>query len=100
MNASTLFGGGECPQHHGQKRDPEVTPETCDAIGEKSQVILVVAPKNGQIEVNGCSCGDNLLSPPTLYNRSPGGHLVSHLHTTATSLREPFFRSTSIVAIS
>ena len=31
----------ECPQHHGHKGDPEVTPGTCGAIGEKAQVILV-----------------------------------------------------------
>ena len=24
----------ECPQHHGHKGDPEVTPRTCGAIGE------------------------------------------------------------------
>ena len=31
----------ECPQYHGHLGDPEVTPETCGAIGEKAQVILV-----------------------------------------------------------
>ena len=31
----------ECPQHHGYKGDPEVTPETCGTIGERAQVILV-----------------------------------------------------------
>ena len=31
----------ECPQHHGHKKDPGVTPETCGAIGERAQVILV-----------------------------------------------------------
>ena len=31
----------ECPQHHGYKGDPRVTPETCGAIGERAQVILV-----------------------------------------------------------
>ena len=31
----------ECPQHHGHKGDPEVTPGTCGAIGERAQVILV-----------------------------------------------------------
>ena len=31
----------KCPQHHGHKGDPEVTPETCGAIGERAQVILV-----------------------------------------------------------
>ena len=49
MRASTPFGRGECraplleecPQHHGHKGDPGVTPETCGAIGERAQVILV-----------------------------------------------------------
>ena len=49
MRASTPFGGGECraplfeecPQHHGHKGDPGVTPGTCGAIGERAQVILV-----------------------------------------------------------
>ena len=49
MRASTPFGGGECraplleecPQHHGHKGDPGVTPGTCGAIGERTQVILV-----------------------------------------------------------
>ena len=49
MRASTPIGGGEChtpfheecPQHHGHKGDPRVTPGTCDAIGERAQVILV-----------------------------------------------------------
>jgi hypothetical protein len=31
----------ECPQHHGHKGDPGVTPGTCDAIGERDQVILM-----------------------------------------------------------
>ena len=31
----------ECPQHHGHKGNPGVTPETCGAIGERAQVILV-----------------------------------------------------------
>ena len=31
----------ECPQHHGHKGDPGVTPGTCGAIGERAQVILV-----------------------------------------------------------
>ena len=31
----------ECPQHHGHKEDPRVTPKTCGAIGERAQVILV-----------------------------------------------------------
>ena len=31
----------ECPQHHGHKGDPGVTPGTCGAIGERTQVILV-----------------------------------------------------------
>jgi hypothetical protein len=30
-----------CPKHHGHKRHPGVTPETCGAYGEKAQVILV-----------------------------------------------------------
>ena len=49
MRASTSFGGGdcraplhmECPKHHGHKGDPGVTPKTCDAVGERAQVILV-----------------------------------------------------------
>ena len=49
MRASTPFGGGECraplheecPQHHGHKGDPGVTPGTCGAVGERAQVILV-----------------------------------------------------------
>ena len=38
----------ECPQHHGHKGDPGVTPGTCGAIGERTQVILVWvrAPKH------------------------------------------------------
>ena len=31
----------ECPQHHGHKGDPRVTPGTCGTIGERAQVILV-----------------------------------------------------------
>jgi hypothetical protein len=31
----------ECLQHHGHKGDPGVTLGTCDAIGERAQVILV-----------------------------------------------------------
>jgi hypothetical protein len=31
----------ECPQHHGHKEDPGVTPETCGAIGERDQVVLM-----------------------------------------------------------
>ena len=31
----------ECLQHHGHKGDPRVTLGTCDAIGERAQVILV-----------------------------------------------------------
>ena len=31
----------ECPKHHGHKGDPGVAPETCTAIGERAQVILV-----------------------------------------------------------
>ena len=29
----------ECPQHHGHKGDPGVTPGTCGTIGERAQVI-------------------------------------------------------------
>ena len=31
----------ECPKHRGHKGDPGVTPETCGAVGERAQVILV-----------------------------------------------------------
>ena len=31
----------ECPNHHGHKGDPGVTPETCGAVGKRTQVILV-----------------------------------------------------------
>jgi hypothetical protein len=31
----------ECPQYHGRKGGPEVTPGTCGVIGERDQVILV-----------------------------------------------------------
>jgi hypothetical protein len=31
----------ECPKHHGHKGDSGVTPGTCDAGGERAQVILV-----------------------------------------------------------
>ena len=31
----------ECLKHHGHKKDPGVTPETCGSVGEKAQVILV-----------------------------------------------------------
>ena len=31
----------ECPQHHGHKGDPGVTPKTYGAISERAQVILV-----------------------------------------------------------
>jgi hypothetical protein len=31
----------ECPQHHGHKGGPGVTPETCGAIGKRDQVILM-----------------------------------------------------------
>ena len=34
----------ECPKHHGHKGDPGVTPKTCDAIGDRAQVIMVSAP--------------------------------------------------------
>ena len=29
----------ECPQHHGYKGDPGVTPGLCGAIGERAQVM-------------------------------------------------------------
>ena len=32
----------ECPQHHGHKGNPGVTPGTCGAIGERAQMILVL----------------------------------------------------------
>ena len=49
MSASIPLGGGECRaplleecrQYHGHREDAEVTPETCGAIGERAQVILV-----------------------------------------------------------
>jgi hypothetical protein len=43
---SALLGSQECPQHHGHKGDPGVTPGICGAIGERDQVILmwVTAP--------------------------------------------------------
>ena len=58
MRASTPFGGGECraplleecPQHHGHKGDPGVTPGTCGAIGERAQVILVWVRAPGRWE--------------------------------------------------
>ena len=58
MRASTPFGGGECraplleecPQHHGHKREPGVTPGTCGAIGERAQVILVWVRAPGRSE--------------------------------------------------
>ena len=31
----------ECPKHHEHKEDPGVTPGTCGAVGERTQVILV-----------------------------------------------------------
>ena len=39
----------ECPQYHGHKGEPKVTPGTCGAIGERIQVILlwVRAPGRG-----------------------------------------------------
>ena len=40
----------ECPQHHGHKGDPEVTPGTCGAIGERAQVILVWVRAPGRWE--------------------------------------------------
>ena len=40
----------ECPQHHGHKGDPGVTPETCGAIGERAQVILVWVRAPGRWE--------------------------------------------------
>ena len=30
-----------CPKHHGHKEDLGVTPGTCDADGEKAQMVLV-----------------------------------------------------------
>ena len=58
MRASTPFGGGECraplpkecPQHHGHKGDPGMTPGTCGAIGERAQVILVWVRAPGRWE--------------------------------------------------
>ena len=40
----------ECPQHHGHKGDPGVTPGTCGAIGERAQVILVWVRSSGRWE--------------------------------------------------
>ena len=40
----------ECPQHHGHKGDPGVTPGTCGAIGERAQVILVWVMAPGRWE--------------------------------------------------
>ena len=40
----------ECPQHHGHKGDPRVTPGTCGAIGERAQVILVWVRAPGRWE--------------------------------------------------
>ena len=40
----------ECPQHHGHKGDPGVTPRTCGAIGERAQVILVWVRAPGRWE--------------------------------------------------
>ena len=40
----------ECPQHHGHKGDPGVTPGTCGAIGERAQVILVWVRAPGRWE--------------------------------------------------
>ena len=40
----------ECPQHHGHKRNPGVTPGTCGAIGERAQVILVWVRAPGRWE--------------------------------------------------
>ena len=40
----------ECPQHHGHKGDPGVTPGTCGAIGERAQVILVCVRAPGRWE--------------------------------------------------
>ena len=37
----------ECPKHHGHKGDPRVTPGTCAAVGERAQVILVLARAPG-----------------------------------------------------
>ena len=40
----------ECPQHHGHKGDPGVTPGTCGSIGERAQVILVWVRAPGRWE--------------------------------------------------
>ena len=40
----------ECPQHHGHKGDPGVTPGTCGTIGERAQVILVWVRAPGRWE--------------------------------------------------
>ena len=40
----------ECPQHHGHKGDPGVTPGTCGAIGERAQVILMWVRAPGRWE--------------------------------------------------
>ena len=40
----------ECPQHHGHKGDPGVTPGTCGTIGERAQVILVLVRVSGRWE--------------------------------------------------
>jgi hypothetical protein len=37
----------ECPKHPGHKGDPEMTPGTCGADGEKAQVILVWVRASG-----------------------------------------------------
>jgi hypothetical protein len=31
----------ECPKHHGHKGGPGLAPGTCDAVGERAQVILM-----------------------------------------------------------
>ena len=31
----------EYPKHHGHNGDPGVTPESCSAVGERAQMILV-----------------------------------------------------------
>ena len=31
----------ECPQDHGHRGNPRITPRTCGTIGERAQVILV-----------------------------------------------------------
>jgi hypothetical protein len=37
----------ECSQHHVHKRAPGMTPMTCDVIGERAQLILVLVRADG-----------------------------------------------------